>query len=92
LLGDEWNLPDRLTALMSNHHGYPDDSDPLRIDRLSLHVTNLIGGLLGFAQEAPYDLLAARAVHDLGLHDNEKFLNTLPQLPDMIDDALQAFG
>ncbi|HRX87484.1 MAG TPA: hypothetical protein P5572_20860, partial [Phycisphaerae bacterium] len=92
LLGDSWNLPDKVTALMSNHHRYPDADDPLRRERLMLHVTDMMGGLLGFAAEAPYDLLNARPVIDLGLADNAKFVASLPSLPDRLDDALQAFA
>ncbi|MCB9850330.1 MAG: HDOD domain-containing protein [Phycisphaerales bacterium] len=92
LLGDAWRLPDRLTALMSNHHEYPDAGDPLRVDRLALHVTNMIGGLLGFAFEADYDLLNANATIDLGLNDRPDFIKFLTRLPDDLDEALQAFG
>lgn len=92
LLGDGWNLPDRVKALMANHHRYPDADDPLRRERLMLHVTEMMGGLLGFATEAPYDLLASRAVIDLGLADDPQFVASLPSLPDRLDDALQAYG
>jgi HD-like signal output (HDOD) protein len=92
LLADSWNLPPKLGAILSNHHAYPDEHDPFRTDRLALHVTNIIGGLLGFAFEAPYDLLNARALQDLGLADHPDFMQFLARLPDDIDDALQAFG
>jgi len=78
---------DQATTLL-----YPDADDPLRRERLMLHVTDMMGGLLGFAAEAPYDLLNARPVIDLGLADNAKFVASLPSLPDRLDDALQAFA
>lgn len=92
LLADAWHLPDRVSALMSNHHQYPLEDDPLRTERLMLHVADMMGGLLGFAPEAPYDLLRSRAAVDLGLADNPRFLQALPELPDRINDALQAFA
>jgi HD-like signal output (HDOD) protein len=91
MLGKAWDLPDDVTALMARHHQYPDAADPLRTERLMLHVTEMMGSLLGFAYDAPYDLLRSRALSDLGLADRADFLSALPKLPDQIEDALQTF-
>lgn len=92
LLGSAWNLPDKFTHLLADHHRYPEPGDPLRHERLMLQLSDMIGGVLGFAPEAPYDVRNAQPALDLGLTDRGEYVDMLAALPDRVEDALQAFG
>jgi HD-like signal output (HDOD) protein len=91
LLSDAWSLPPRLKSLITDHHRHPEQSDPLRAERLQLQLTDMIGSLLGFAPEAPYDLLESRIVKELGLARRADFARFLATLPSELEETMQAF-
>jgi len=92
LLGNAWNLPEKLTHLLADHHRYPETGDPFRRERLMLQLSDMIGGVLGFAPEAPYDVRNAQPALDLGLTGRSEYVEMLAALPDRVEEALQAFG
>jgi len=91
LVAASWNLPPRIKELVSNHHTYPEPDDPLRTERLMLHLTDMIAARLGYAPPAPYDLLASRPVQDLGLAWRNTFIPFLEDLPIQIKEAMIYF-
>ncbi|MBN1342427.1 MAG: HDOD domain-containing protein [Phycisphaerae bacterium] len=91
LIAEGWHMPPKLKALIASHHAYPPADDPLRAERLMLHATDMIASLLGYATPAPYDLLASRPVHDLGLAQRKDFISFLTDLPEQIQDAMIYF-
>ncbi len=88
LIAEAWSLPPKLQALLSDHHRYPEADDPLRTERLLLHLADMICALLGYAPDAPYDLLEARAAQDLGLAAQPNFETFLRELPTQVDEAI----
>ncbi len=86
LIADSWGLPPTLKTLISDHHNYPAPDDPLRTERLQIQVTDMINALLGFSPPMPYDLIESKAVTDLGLKDNDKFIALLEQLPEDLEE------
>lgn len=89
LIAIEWKLPEQLTSLISCHHSYPDDDDPLRTPRLLLQVTDMANSLLGYTDWQPFDLMNTRAVQDLGLADRREFTNCLEELPEIIRESIE---
>ena len=59
--------------------------------RTPLGSTDMIGGLLGYAPPAAYDLLASRPVQQLGLADSPAFLQFLRTLPEELEATMSAF-
>ncbi len=81
LVAANWRLPDKLTALIRDHHTHPRDDDPLRADRLSLQLADLIVVTLGYGVPAAFNILETRAAQGLGLAergDSPDFLSELP--------------
>jgi len=90
LVAEAWKLPPSLKALASDHQGYPTEDDPLRTERLQLQLTDMIASCLGYAPRRPYNILEARAAHDLGLVHRHDFAPFLTELPDSLDELMQA--
>ncbi len=88
LIAEAWNLPDRLRVLIGNHHSYPAADDPMRVERLLLHLTDMISGLLCWGPYVAYDLLNSRPSRDLGFDKREDFADFLVGLPDEVADAI----
>ena len=89
MIANAWSLPPNLKAIISDHHRYPDQDDPLRTARLLVELIDMINSLLGYASYRPYDLLHSRAVTELGLGDNAKFVSFLEELPDRIHESVE---
>ena len=89
LIANAWSLPSNLKAIISDHHRHPDQDDPLRTYRLLVELIDMVNSLLGYASYRPYDLLRSRAVTELGLADNDKFVAFLEELPDMIYESVE---
>jgi HD-like signal output (HDOD) protein len=88
LVAAAWNLPPTFRSLIADHHTYPSAEDPLRTERLQLHLCDMIAAMLGYAPPASYDLLNARAVRDLGLLSNRgDFGSFLARLPAELEEA-----
>lgn len=90
LIADSWGLPDHLKTIITTHHTYPEPDHPLRTELLLVQVCDMICSLLGYAAPLPYDLLNAKPVRDLELHENPDFIDLLKILPDEVDDLLDA--
>jgi len=88
LIADAWSLPAKLKVIVTDHHTHPEPDDPLRTERLQVQLTDIICALLGYAPEAPYDLLATRAAIDLGLAEREDFTTFLSRLPGEVDETV----
>lgn len=90
LLASEWALPARLRALISNHHTYPEPNEKYRLERLQLHLADMICSLMGFSPYAPYDLMNARAAHHLGLVGRAEFTPFLDGLAAHVVETIAA--
>lgn len=84
LVADAWKLPPKLKLLISDHHTHPAPDDPLRNDRLTLILADMINQMFGFGPPAQYDLMRTRAVHELGLVGNKNFTALLDGLPESV--------
>lgn len=87
LIADAWKLPERLKALICDHHRYPESDDALRRERLMLIVTDMINQMLGYGPEVQYDLLSTPAVEGLGLLNSPRFGACLAELPAQIEEV-----
>ncbi|MBU0717451.1 MAG: HDOD domain-containing protein [Planctomycetes bacterium] len=87
LVADQWELPDTMRALISNHHTWPAADDPLRSERLQLQLTDMICAMLGYTPPASYDLLASPAARDLALSDRRDFTAFLDGLRDRVAEV-----
>ena len=88
LIAVAWNLPEKLRVLIGNHHSYPAPDDPMRVERLLIHLTDMINGLLSWGPYVAYDLLGSRPSRDLGFDKRADFAEFLVSLPDDIADAI----
>ncbi|MCH8966416.1 MAG: hypothetical protein IID43_01940 [Planctomycetes bacterium] len=86
----EWKLPDKIKSLITDHHAYPAEDDPLRTERLQLQLSDMIDSMIGYGPAASYDLLNTRVVQDLGLAQREDFITFLASLPGELDDMMAA--
>ncbi len=91
LVAEAWNLPPRLKSLLADHHRHPEPDDPLRTERLTIQLSDMIASLLGYAPSVSYDLLATRPAQDLGLAEREDFVAFLRSLPTQVRDAMMYF-
>jgi HD-like signal output (HDOD) protein len=89
LVADAWNLPSYLKGLISNHHSYPGRDDPLRVERLSLHLTDMMNAMLGYAPSGNYDLIGCGASQDLGLSQQPAYHSFLDKLPEQVEQACE---
>ena len=87
LVADAWNLPPRLKQLIQDHHSYPEPNGPLRADRLSLILTDMIVAMLGYAPPVAYDLPGSRPAADLGLAGRDDFIQLLETLPHRVEQS-----
>ena len=87
LIADKWALPPRLKELIQSHHRYPEDSDPLRNERLHLALADMINQMIGYGPPTSYDLLRSRPVRDLALTAEPGFVQFLQNLPEQIGHA-----
>lgn len=88
LIARDWRLPEKIERIIADHHEYPGPSDPLRTERLLLELSDMIITMLGFAPDAEYDIVHARAAVDLGLAGNDAFVAQLEQVPNEIADLI----
>jgi len=91
LVADAWRLPDTLKTLITSHHKYPAENDPLRRERLLIMLTDMINSMLGYGPPASYDLLNTNVVKDLGLAERRDFVKYLEELPAQLDETVSAF-
>ncbi len=91
LIANEWNLPDDVTSIITNHHQFPSDEDPLRTQRLQLQLADMIVSLQNYKPYQPYDLLNTDVVKALHLHTQPNFVSFLENVPNIIDDAFESF-
>ncbi len=91
LIATEWNLPDDVKAIITDHHSFPSDEDPLRMQRLQLQLTDMIVSLQHFKPFYPYDLLNTDVVKALNLNTQPNFVSFLENVPSIIDDAFASF-
>ncbi len=91
LIANEWNLPDDIKAIITDHHRFPSEDDPLRTHRLQLQLTDIILSLQRFQPYQPYDLLNTDVVKALNLHMRPNFVPFLENIPNLIDEAFSSF-
>jgi HD-like signal output (HDOD) protein len=87
LVADAWNLPSGLKSLVSNHHTRPGPDDPLRSERLMIHLSDLICSMLGYSPAASCALLESPAIDELGLAGRAGLETILVGLPERIEAA-----
>jgi HD-like signal output (HDOD) protein len=85
LVADAWRLPELLKALISDHHTTPTADTPYRNERLQVQLCDMILSLIGFAPEAPYDIMRSTLVAELELADNPDFHDFLIDLPGFVE-------
>lgn len=90
LIADEWKLPDRIKHMITDHHTFPDDDDPLRSERIQLQLADMINAMIGYGSNAQYDLLNTQPVQALGLAERDDFIEFLQNLPDELDEMVAA--
>ncbi len=88
LIAEAWKLPPKLSALIAGHHLYPAADDALRIERLHLHLTDMILALGCYAPWGDYSLFDSRPVRDLGLAERDDFLDLLYRLPGTVEEYI----
>jgi HD-like signal output (HDOD) protein len=94
LIAENWQLPDDLKSIITDHHRYPEPDDPLRSSRLLMMLTDMITSMMGYAPQpvtGGYDLINSRPVLDLGLADNPQFRQYLDELPDRLEESVHSF-
>ena len=88
LIANAWTLPPDVKALIAAHHVHPESTDPLRIQRLMLILTDMIASILRFAPPEDYNLIQCRAAVDLGLTGRSSYTDWLTALPSEIDGVV----
>ena len=92
LVAESWKMPNTLKAIVSSHHTYPEENDPLRKERLMIILSDMIAAMLGYAPPAQYALLQSRVVRDLGLDTRPAFEPFLHKLEARVEEAVGALG
>jgi len=92
LIATEWKLPKALTAVISDHHRFPEPDDPHRTHRLMILLADMINQVLGYGVPASYDLLHCRPAVELLLADTAPYGAFLDALPSELEDVLTSFG
>ncbi len=92
LIATEWKLPKALTAVISDHHRFPEADDPYRTHRLMTLLTDMVNQVLGYGIPASYDLLHCRPAEELLLSDTAPYRLFLDKLPRELEDVLTSFG
>jgi len=77
-----------LAAVVSDHHDWPEDNDPLKIERIQLQLTDMIASHLGYGPAQQYDLLNSKPAIALGLDQQQASIELLTALPDRVEDAM----
>lgn len=90
LIADAWKLPDHLKRLVSDHHAFPAEDDPLRAHRLQLQLTDMIVALLGYSAYRPYNLPGSDVASALKLANHPRFTPFLRELPDRVANMVGA--
>jgi len=90
LIAQSWSLPKQLKAIIANHHTVAPADDPLKTQRDMLELTGLINSIMGFSPYANYNLLESRSALALELPQRDDFIAFLAQLPEEVDDTVNA--
>jgi len=91
LIAIDWNLPNDVKDIITDHHNFPSGTDSLRVQRLQLQLADMIVSLQHFKPYQPYDLLNTDVVKALNLHTQPNFVSFLEHVPNIIDDAFSSF-
>ncbi len=90
LIAASWKLPQRLQALIRDHHTAPEPNEPLAPHRWTLMLCDDILSLLRLAPGPTCNLLSSAPVAALELARRADFIEFLRGLPEFLDDALSA--
>jgi|GEM_PF-2387287 len=88
MIADHWQLPERVGAIVRNHHGEMNSDEERATDYALIQLTDATVSLLGYAPFVPYDLLGLAGADYLQATDNPAFRETLELLPEVIDLAM----
>ncbi len=89
LVAGAWKLPTTCASLIADHHSYPADDDPLRVERLQIQLSDMIAAMLGYGPPATYDILNSRIAVELGLTNRPGFTAFLERLPAELEQAFE---
>ncbi len=89
LLATDWNLPQTVRELITDHHRFPSEDDPAKKERLQLQLSDMLCSMLGYATQIPYDLMNSDVVCALGLSDQPKFIRLLEKLPAELAEEME---
>lgn len=90
LIAQSWSLPAHLKSIITNHHTIAAADDPLKTQRDMIELTGLINSIMGFAPYAPYNLIESRSAQALKLPQRDDFIAFLAQLPEEVDETVNA--
>jgi HD-like signal output (HDOD) protein len=90
-LASAWKLTYPLPAIIGNHHGQPDESDPLYLHRLLVQFADVTCVMLGYGPYVPYDFFALPCVRGLGIEDADRWQNWLTCVPALIAEQAGVF-
>ncbi len=81
LIGEAWDLPGKVKALIAGYDGPVAPDDPLARERHMLVLTDMIKAMLGYAMRRPYALMEATSAKALDLAGTPAFAAFLDRLP-----------
>jgi putative nucleotidyltransferase with HDIG domain len=86
LVAEAWELPDKVQALVADHHSPVTPHDPLGRERHMIALTDMTKAMLGYAPRRDYALLTSTPAAALGLTESRAFTALLDQLPSQLAD------
>jgi len=90
-LASAWKLTYPLPAIIGNHHGQPDESDPLYLHRLLVQFADVTCAMLSYGPYVPYDFFALPCIRGLGIEDADRWQNWLTCVPALIAEQAGVF-
>jgi len=90
LVANAWKLPERVTAVIRQHHSPPAPDDPLRRERWAVMLSDMICAMLGYAPREAYEILDGLPARNLDLLANPAWPAFLKRLPTHVEQMLES--
>lgn len=91
LIADAWKLPDKLKAVIVNHHQSASAAGRMSKDVALLALADMLKAMLGYAPVCASNIPGSHAVRALGLQDKPAFGAFLDGLPDELSHIQTTF-
>lgn len=88
MLSQYWRLPEKIAAIIGNHHGPLDTASEHANLRAIIQLTDATLALIGYARPVAYDLLTTPAAIHLGVADNPDFCEFMEIIPETVELAI----